>query len=84
MNENNVETMIRKTTLEIALRKDAKLTDVQLGHSLIDQLGLSSMDLAELIATLEAELGVDPFATIAISSIRTVGDLYAVYRAALV
>jgi acyl carrier protein len=47
-------------------------------------LGLSSLDLAFLVAELEAELGVDPFAKlIPITSIRSVDDLVDAYRKAL-
>ncbi len=39
-------------------------------------LGLSSLDLAFLVADLEVELGVDPFAKlVSITSVRTVDDL---------
>jgi acyl carrier protein len=43
-------------------------------------LGLSSLDLAFLVAELEVELGVDPFAKSAsITSIRSVDDLVNAY-----
>jgi acyl carrier protein len=46
-------------------------------------LGLSSLDLAFLVADLEAELGVDPFAKlVSITSVRTVGDLVRAYQQA--
>jgi acyl carrier protein len=46
-------------------------------------LGLGSLDLAFLVAQLEAELGVDPFAKLAsITSVRTVGDLVRAYQEA--
>jgi acyl carrier protein len=47
-------------------------------------LGLSSLDLAFLVAELEAELGVDPFAKlVSITSVRSVGDLVRAYQQAL-
>ena len=47
-------------------------------------LGLSSLDLAFLVAELEAELGVDPFAKlVSITSVRSVGDLVQAYQQAL-
>ncbi len=47
-------------------------------------LGLSSLDLAELTAVLEVRLEVDPFAElVAITDVRTVGDLCAAYAKAL-
>jgi acyl carrier protein len=43
-------------------------------------LGLSSLDLAFLVADLEAELGVDPFAKlVSITSVRSVEDLERAY-----
>ena len=47
-------------------------------------LGLSSLDLALLVAELEIKLGVDPFAKlISITSVRTVDDLVRAYRSAV-
>ena len=47
-------------------------------------LGLSSLDLAFLVAELEAELNVDPFAKlVSITSVRSVGDLVRAYQQAL-
>jgi acyl carrier protein len=46
-------------------------------------LGLSSLDLAFLVAELEAELGVDPFAKlVSITSVRSVEDLERAYQQA--
>jgi acyl carrier protein len=46
-------------------------------------LGLSSLDLAVLVAELEAELGVDPFAKlVSITSVRSVEDLVKAYQQA--
>jgi acyl carrier protein len=50
----------------------------------LTQAGMGSLLLARLIITLEAELGVDPFADdVLISDVRTVGELVAAYREAL-
>lgn len=47
-------------------------------------LGLSSLDLAFLVAELEVELGVDPFAKlVSITSVRSVDDLVQAYRSAV-
>ena len=47
-------------------------------------LGLSSLDLAFVVAELEAELGVDPFAKlVSITSVRSVADLVRAYQQAL-
>jgi acyl carrier protein len=46
-------------------------------------LGLSSLDLAVLVAELEAELGVDPFAKlVSITSVQSVADLVRAYQQA--
>ncbi len=46
-------------------------------------LGLTSLDLALLVAELEAELGVDPFAKlVSVTAVRSVDDLVAAYRLA--
>jgi acyl carrier protein len=46
-------------------------------------LALSSLDLAFLVAELEAELGVDPFAKlVSITSVRSVEDLVRAYQQA--
>jgi acyl carrier protein len=44
-------------------------------------LGFSSLDIAQLIASLEIELDADPFSDgVPISSISTIGELCEVYR----
>jgi acyl carrier protein len=44
-------------------------------------LGLSSLDLAFLVADLEADLGVDPFAKlVSITSVRSVEDIERAYQ----
>jgi acyl carrier protein len=46
-------------------------------------LGLSSLDLAFVVAELDAELGVDPFTgLVSITSVRSVGDLVRAYQLA--
>jgi acyl carrier protein len=48
-------------------------------------LGLSSLDLGFIVAELEAELGVDPFAKLVpITSVRSVDDLVEAYCRALI
>ncbi|MEJ2416279.1 MAG: hypothetical protein P8Y45_04995 [Exilibacterium sp.] len=60
---------------EKALREDSKV---------VQHLGFSSLDVAELIALLELELGVDPFSQgVSIMDVHTVGELYRVYTDAL-
>lgn len=48
---------------------------------IVTDLGFKSLDIAQLIAMLEIELGVDPFAEGAVlEEIKTVQDLYTVYQ----
>lgn len=56
---------------------------IEPGAKLSDTLGLKSMDLAQIVLNLEDALETDPFQTIPITSIRTVGDLIGAYAAAL-
>src|SRR5947209_15928541 len=47
-------------------------------------LGLSSLDLALIVAELEVGVGADPFAKlVSITSVRSVNDLVGAYRKAL-
>lgn len=47
---------------------------------LVEDLGLSSLDMAELVANLELELEKDPFSNgVSITTVKAVGDLYRVY-----
>jgi acyl carrier protein len=75
------EAKIVAAVLEIVQRNTPSCQAITADQSLLDDLGLESMDLAELVATLEVELGSNPFAeSVAISDVRTVADLCAAYR----
>jgi acyl carrier protein len=77
----DVERVVMATVLELARRATPQLAAIQPHQRLIGELGLSSLDLAELLAILEAELGHDPFAADwNIADVRTVADLIAAYR----
>ncbi len=68
---------------EITNRKPHRLAEVRREHRLIADLSMDSMDIAELVALLEEQLGKDPFAeTASIADVRTVHDLIAVYERA--
>jgi hypothetical protein len=50
------------------------------GADRLETIGLASLDLARLVAELEAELGRDPFAALVpITSVRSVDDLVEAY-----
>jgi acyl carrier protein len=60
--------------------KDLPLREIAPEDRLNADLGLTSLDLASLVAALEMKLKADPFQQVfAITSIRTVGDLEAAY-----
>jgi acyl carrier protein len=78
-----------KETIENAIQqildqKSYKVPALKDELRIIEDLGFSSLDIAQLIAHLEMELGADPFSEGAlISSINTVGSLCNVYQICL-
>ena len=50
-------------------------------HALTGELGLDSLDLAQLVVSLEKDLGVDPFRD-GSATARTLGELVQVYEQA--
>jgi acyl carrier protein len=80
----DVEETVHAVLFRIIQRRTGHIMKIQAGDRLTDELGLKSLDLAAVISVLELELGVDPFARlVAITDIRTVGDLCGAYRRAL-
>lgn len=77
--------IVSETLLEICQRRSAAMKEIKPSMTLIQDLGLQSMDIAELVATLEMKFSADPFGSgeVSITSIRTVGDLVAAYRKVL-
>jgi acyl carrier protein len=76
----DVESVVLATVRELARRVQPSRTDIAAHHTLTGDLGFVSLDVAELVAILEGELGIDPFALGAtIADIRTVGDLVRAY-----
>lgn len=77
----NVRETVGAVIAEILAQNGLGLRPLQDPDSIARTLGFSSLDLAQLIATLEMELGVDPFAHGAsLSEIDTVGKLCALYE----
>jgi acyl carrier protein len=81
----NLEQIIHDVILNVAQEESLDLVDLQNSHKLVDDLGFKSLDLARILAILELKLGVDPFTSnlVAITDVRTVGDLCAAYRKAI-
>jgi acyl carrier protein len=82
MMEINVQNSINQVIEQIASEQLLQIPPLTDKLSLVDDLGFASLDIATLIAMLEDIFKFDPFAEgqIAITDIRTVGDLYKVYR----
>ncbi len=81
---SDVTEIVCATILEIVQRQHPEMREVSSEQTLIDELGLVSMDVAELVATLEMKLNIEPFEEdVAISDVKTVGDLCAAYAKAV-
>ncbi len=76
----NINETVLAVVLEVVREKTPEVEAVRPEQSLVEDLGLQSLDLARIVAKLEMTLGVDPFAElVAVTSIRTPGDLTAAY-----
>ncbi|MDE9482407.1 acyl carrier protein [Xenorhabdus bovienii] len=79
LNAELIFTLIAEKTSEILRRKQGEVMAPEPDSRLSD-IGLSSLDLAELVAELEMQLGVDPFAeAYAITDISTLHELCEAY-----
>jgi acyl carrier protein len=75
-----LETVIREKIRMLLEERGDDVPAIHGADSLNGALGLSSLDLAIVVAELESELGVDPFSKIvSITSIRSVDDLVGAY-----
>jgi hypothetical protein len=74
------EQTVYRVLQTIATERQPNLPPLDAGQTLTYDLGLSSLDVARAVATLEFELNADPFVRVPITSVRTVGDLCAAYR----
>jgi acyl carrier protein len=80
----DLEPLIHATVLKVARQRGTPLERVESHHRWTVDLGLKSLDLAQVVAVLEMKTGVDPFAEmVSITSMRTVGDLVEAYRRCL-
>ena len=79
-NPEQVEQVVLGVVRGIARERSPDIDAVRPDQMLVEDLGLRSLDLARIVAKLELKLSVDPFAErVAITSIRTAGDLCAAY-----
>ncbi len=64
---------------EVFTNKSLPVPQLSPETALGDQLGLTSLDYAELVVRLEVEFGKDPMAAGELPDFRTVGDLARFY-----
>ena len=75
-----IEETIHHTIVELLERADRPATPFDEDDNLIST-GLTSLDLAALVATLARRWKIDPFLEVkAITEVRTVGDLCRAYQ----
>lgn len=80
---SQIESIVHKSIRAVLEERLSEVGCVSGTDNLNATLGLSSLDLAFLVASLEAELGVDPFRKlVSITSVRTVDDLVDAYQQA--
>ncbi len=78
----NLEQTVSEVVHGVLREKSVEAPFVQAEQRLVADLGLDSMDLAVIVATLEERTGTDPFAQrVAIASVHTVADLVRAYAA---
>ncbi len=79
-----IERLIHQEIGRIFEEQDEPIPELTPDAKLHADLGLASLDLAHLVTVLEDKLQVDPFeAQVAITDVRTVGDLCRAYQAQL-
>ncbi len=79
--EQNVTQSIIDEILALLAAKGSTQSKIDESDELNAHLGLTSLELAQLVAMLEVRLDADPFATqTPITRIRTVGDLIDAYE----
>ncbi len=73
--------IINEEILSMLSTSGSDIETINMDDTITDHLGLTSLDLAQLVAMLEIRLSADPFAShTSITSVRTVGDLSDAYN----
>ncbi len=81
---NNIKATINEVLREIQNQNDYELVTLSEEKVIVEDLGFTSLDVAQLVASLEMELDLDPFAEdMSILDIHTIGGLYVVYEKSL-
>jgi acyl carrier protein len=82
MNENlNIRTTVEKVVQQVLADSGRSPNSLRDEDLLFSQIGLDSLDLAQVVVTLEVKLGVDPFRHGG-RPIRTFGELVQAYQSA--
>ncbi len=72
---------VHEVLQELLAEEKSETVDLNNDDRLVEDLGFSSLNMARIIAILEDRFTADPFSkAVAITSIRTVGDLADAYR----
>ena len=75
---------VHEVLRDLMEEEKSEKADLNNDDRLVEDLGFSSLNMARIIAILEDQFGADPFSkAVAITSIRTVGDLADAYRQTL-
>ena len=79
-----LETLVLGKIRAVLEERSSEVHVIKGADGLNATLGLTSLDLALIVAELEVEVGADPFAKlVSITSVRSVDDLVGAYRKAL-
>jgi acyl carrier protein len=77
----DLEELVHSELRQLLVERDRPPSVIEASSRLGPDLGFESLDLALLVARLEVATGLDPFVEdVAITSIRTVGDVVSAYR----
>ncbi len=81
LTSQDIARMIHEEILNILEEREESRRHIANDDTLHDDLGLASLDLAQLVSVLEMKLQTDPFEElVAITDIRTVGELCQAYE----
>jgi acyl carrier protein len=79
--QSDITSTVISVVAEVVRRHRPDQGELHDGQALVDDLGIDSMDLAVIVATLELRTRCDPFAErVSIARVRTVGDLCRAYQ----
>lgn len=85
MNSSEIRETIIRYIKELSEENNKTLTEIKPEQSIMEDIGLSSIQVATLLSFLETDFGYDPFMSgdVSITDIRTVGELCKIYETTL-